>query len=215
MKHLYLGAAYDALRKIVGQKADDFYINIKPTAGYSKFVHGPAFTTYGQKVTIANYEELDRIRMGIYRDHQDYFRHMNPIVCLQANDNKVAHTGDITSLIYKKMGAQGMLTDGITRDADIIDDIGFPVFSKDNNPIDAIGHWALTKYDCEIKIEGVTINSGDYIAMDRDGAIVVPKELLGFYWGKFYTIIEKERSIRSQIMMDKPLDDILSDNGRW
>ena len=43
-----------------------------------------------------NYTKLDNIRMDIY--NKKYFK-KKPIVLLEANDNKVAHAGDITCQI--------------------------------------------------------------------------------------------------------------------
>lgn len=218
---MYLGACYDALRMIIGDRANSRYINIKPSAGYDgSLLVGPAFTTYGEVVTgpefdNTTYQELDNIRMEIYRDFQDYFSKFRPIVCLQSNDSLVAHTGDITSMIYKKMGAVGMLTDGITRDANIIDEIGFPLFSKDVNPIDAIDHWAITGYNEPIEVEGVEIHPGDTICMDKDGALVVPQVHAEEFMANFANVVKREARVRLKISSGENLDDILDEMGRW
>jgi len=153
--------------------------------------------------------------MEIYRDFQDYFSKFRPIVCLQSNDNLVAHTGDITSMIYQKMGAVGMLTDGITRDANIIDEIGFPLFSNDVNPIDAIDHWAITGYNKPIEIEGVQIHPGDIICMDKDGALVVPQVHADEFMVNLDKVVKREGHIRSKISDGQDLDEILDEMGRW
>lgn len=222
---MYLGAAYDALRAMMGPKANDQFINIKPTAGYSwkknQLIIAPVFTTKGRVVTDLEaypptYKVLDDIRMGIYRDCEELFKLGNPIVCLEAGDDEVAHTGDITSMIYKKMGSVGMLTDGITRDVNVINNIGYPVFSKGANPIDAIGHWALVDYMCDIVIDGVEISMGDVVAMDSEGALVIPAEVFNEGWQEQYLdVVEREDSIRKMIRNGDNLQDILDDLGRW
>jgi regulator of RNase E activity RraA len=216
---MYLGAAYDALRMIMGTQANDQYIDIKKSAGNSNsLVIGPAFTTRGEVVEGSEtpYEELDNIRMEIYRDYQDYFFDSNPVVCLEANDDKVAHTGDITSMIYQKMGSVGMLTDGLTRDKSIIDDIGYQVFSKGVNPIDALDYWAITSYQQDITIEGVLIRPGDMVVMDPDGTLIVPIEHYSQWKILFSEVCDRECSIRAMISSGtKTLDEILEEFGRW
>ncbi|MBT5188172.1 MAG: hypothetical protein HOM01_15295 [Kordiimonadaceae bacterium] len=221
----YLGAAYDALRDIMGPKANDQFVNIKPSAGYrgkrNGLIVSPVFTTRGRVVTEPEsdppaYKKLDDIRMSIYREQQDLFRKLKPIVCLEAGDMEVAHTGDITSMIYQKMGSVGMLTDGYTRDMTVIDRIKYPVFSNGCVPIDAIGHWALVDYMCDIRIDDVEIMMGDYVAMDLDGALVIPGEIYKKGWRKKYLgVVAREGKIRDMIDEDEDLDEILKKLGRW
>ena len=61
---------------------------------------------------------------------------------LQANDNKVAH-GDITSQIYKNLGAVGFITDGNVRDIDKCVRFDFQYSVMIINPIDALDYWSL------------------------------------------------------------------------
>ena len=118
---IYLGVVYDALREM-GQKLETFYIDIKPKFTNEQIIIGPALTTKGRKVNRRdNYIKLDKIRIEIYK--KELFKN-KPIILLQANDNKVAHAGDITCQIYKSLGAVGFITDGNVRD---IDKCGNPV----------------------------------------------------------------------------------------
>ena len=124
---VYLGAVYDALNLIVDD-ATKYVLNIKPIAGYSKIIYGPALTLYGRKITKdENYSEMDNKRFNFYKPA---LYKNNPIILLQSNDNIISHTGDITSKIFKKLGAKGYITDGIARDIELIDEIKFPVFVR-------------------------------------------------------------------------------------
>ncbi|MCK6263248.1 RraA family protein [Vibrio sp. ZSDE26] len=218
-KEIYSGVAYDAMR-LLGYRPEQFYINIKPLAGYDKTIIGPAFTTYGEVVSKeSNYQELDNIRLDIYK--KKYFND-NPIVLLQANDNYVAHSGDITSQIYQTLGAKGFVTDGNVRDLDKIDELNFPVFAENSNPIDAIDYWALTKYNVDIVIKSVSISPGDLIISSKDGVIRVPKSDLFRFEEKVRAILNKENKARDTIFKIKnetDMSDILSklveEEGRW
>ena len=214
MSELYMGIVYDSLR-ILGENYKDFYINVKPKCGYDSIIKGPCFTTYGEVVDVTEeqYKKLDNIRLEFYK--KEMFAD-SPIVFLQSNDDVVAHSGDITSLIYQTLGATGFVTDGIVRDIDIIDKMKFPVFCRGENPIDAIGYWALTKYQCDIQIDGVKISPGDISYASRDGVIIVRKEI----YEKFSTVLkeqlQRESKIRGLIKdQSKSYQDIVEEMGRW
>ena len=218
-KDIYSGVAYDAMR-LLGFRSEQFYINIKPIAGYDKTIVGPAFTTYGEVVsTDVDYTKLDNIRLEMYK--KEFFKN-EPIVLLQANDDYVAHSGDITSLIYKTLGAQGFITDGNVRDIDTIDELKFPVFARDANPIDAIDYWALTKFNTDIVIKNVKISTDDLIIASKDGVIRVPKDCIGAFSKKVEMILHKENTARAMIIENKDkmdmtdiLNELVEKEGRW
>ena len=146
---------------------------------------------------------------------KQYFAN-NPIVFLQSNDFTVAHSGDITSLIYQKLGASGFVTDGIVRDIDLINKMNFPVFCRGENPIDAIGYWALTKYQIPIVIDGVEINPGDYSFASRDGVVIVRKNLLQRFKNVAMDQLKREKKVKFFINnTDKEYNEIVEELGRW
>lgn len=211
---VYMGIVYDSMR-ILGEKYDDFYINIKPKCGYSSIIQGNCFTTYGEIVKDwkVDYDKLDNIRLKMYKP--EMFAD-NPIVFLQSNDDKVAHSGDITSLIYQKLGAIGFVTDGIVRDIDIIDKMNFPIFCRDENPIDALGYWALTKYQQDIEIDGVKISPRDYSFASRDGVIIVRNELKDKFRKTALEQLERENKVRRLINESSmTYEQIVKEMGRW
>ena len=216
---IYLGVVYDALREM-GQKLETFYIDIKPKFTNEQIIIGPALTTKGRKVNRRdNYIKLDKIRIEIYK--KELFKN-KPIILLQANDNKVAHAGDITCQIYKSLGAVGFITDGNVRDIDKCEEINFPVFCQKTNPIDAINYWALTEYQKNIIIKNVLIKPGDMIYASNDGVIRVKKSDFKKFKLKLNTIIKKENDVRNLIKSiknkqdyKKPLLNFLKQKGRW
>lgn len=210
---LYLGIVYDSLR-ILGEKSEDFFINIKPQCGYNEIVHGKIFTTYGEVVNISKeeYKKLDDIRLDIYNKENL----KNKIVFLQSNDDKVAHSGDITSRIYQKFGSRGFVTDGNLRDIDLIDKLDFPTFCKDSNPIDALDYWALIKYQEPIVIDGVKINPDDYCFASRDGVIVVNQNIMEKFTPILINQIDRENQIRRSIEEENfSFEEMKNKFGRW
>lgn len=213
---IYMGIVYDSLR-IMGYKYSDFFIDIKPKCGYSGIIEGPVFTTYGEVVNVSKeeYTRLDNIRLEMYK--KEFFSN-NPIVFLQANDDVVAHSGDITSLIYQKLGAAGFVTDGNVRDIDIIDKTNFPVFCTGENPIDALDYWAITKYQSKISLQGVEVRPNDYAYASKDGVIIVRQEIFEEFQSISREQVKRETNIRSFIHKQNENFDYMSlvkEFGRW
>ena len=217
--NIYLGIVYDAMR-ISGHKIENFYIDIKPKIPIKKTIYGPAFTTKGRKVKKnENYEKLDMIRIDMYQ--KKYFKNY-PIVILEANDQKCAHSGDITSQIYKSLGAKGFVTDGNVRDLDLITKLNFPIFCNDVNPIDAINYWALTEYQIPISIQNVKISPNDTIFASSEGVIVVSKNDISKFDENIISLMKKEAGVRSLVnkiknksSYKKDLTTFIKKNGRW
>lgn len=217
-EELYLGILNDGMNAL-GYTYESYFIDIKPVAGYQKLIFGPAFTTYGEIVDKnLDYSVLDNIRLEMYKPEN--FK-INPIVVLQANDDSVAHSGDITSMIYQKLGAAGFVTDGNVRDTEIIDNIKFPVFASSHNPIDAIDFWALTKYQVDLVIKGIRVRPGDFLFCSNDGIIVCPHEVYDDLVITMNEVLNKEAAVRAKIEAVSPEDlydtltKLVETEGRW
>lgn len=219
---MYTGIVYDALKQM-GKEDQEFLLqnNIKPLEP-DYFVSGRVFTTFGEKVEVdeEEYQELDKIRLEIYPRIQG-----GDIVMLQANDNYFAHSGDITTKLYKMSGADGFITDGAVRDARLIRQFEkFPTFCTKTTPIDALGHWALTKYEVPIYFKPygyphynnmIEIVTGDYVCGDQDGVIVVKSEWLEEFRPLFVELTNRENTIRKSIGLGDSAVDVMERYGRW
>ena len=212
---MYAGIVYDALRLIGVER--NFIIDPKiAPLNDGDIIYGKVFTTYGRLTKPEeDYQALDEIRL-------EMLQHIKgaTIVALSANDDFVAHAGDITLEIYKKYGIKGFVTDGLVRDSRIIKhEMKFPCFCNGTSPVDAIDYWAITAYQCPIFFKGregevVSVLPGDYLYADSDGAMVIPKENLIQFEHKVKQEIKREEKIRRQLNT-KSLEDIFKEHGRW
>lgn len=216
---LYLGAVYDAMYRL-GYREKDFYINIKPVAGYSRLISGPAFTTKGRIICEKeNFSELDLIKYKMY-DPKNFLS--KPIVLLQADDDYCAHFGDISALIYQKLGAIGFISDGNTRDIEMIDNYKFPVFCTGINPIDSLNHWAIIDYDIPITIKNITIEPMDWIFASKEGIIRVKKIDESAFHEQLKRVLLNEKNIREFLANVNEFGTLAQDlarhalvHGRW
>ncbi|MPW19562.1 4-carboxy-4-hydroxy-2-oxoadipate aldolase/oxaloacetate decarboxylase [Paraburkholderia sp. CNPSo 3157] len=85
--------------------------------------------------------------------------------------------GEVMTTAAKVRGLAGLVIDGAVRDADLLEAIGFPVFSRGlsirgtSKDYGAIG-WINEP----VMIGNVTVNAGDLIVGDRDGVVAVPRD---------------------------------------
>ncbi|MDM0000641.1 4-carboxy-4-hydroxy-2-oxoadipate aldolase/oxaloacetate decarboxylase [Variovorax sp. J22P240] len=83
--------------------------------------------------------------------------------------------GDVLTIQAQKVGIAGLVINGCVRDANLIIELGFPVFCRGLS-IKGTGKNQPGKINVSITIGDVLIHSGDIIVGDRDGLVVVPKD---------------------------------------
>lgn len=98
--------------------------------------------------------------------------------------------GGLMSTRALKVGAAGAVVNGFSRDTNEILKLNYPVFSAGTYAQDQGPRGKVIDYRIAIEIGGVRINPGDIIYGDRDGVIIVPRELEKEV---FHAAIEKAR----------------------
>lgn len=85
--------------------------------------------------------------------------------------------GEVMTTAAKVRGLAGLVIDGAVRDADLLESIGFPVFSRGLS-IRGTGkdYGAIGWINEPVTIGNVTVNAGDLIVGDRDGVVAIPRE---------------------------------------
>jgi regulator of RNase E activity RraA len=85
--------------------------------------------------------------------------------------------GDIVATRVHLRGGTAIVIDGVTRDAEGIEELGLPVYARGTHP--GAGSYVLWPWEIDgaIQCGGVFVESGDYIIADRDSVVVLPKAL--------------------------------------
>jgi 4-hydroxy-4-methyl-2-oxoglutarate aldolase len=91
--------------------------------------------------------------------------------------NHAAFWGELLSVACRARGGRGALVDGLNRDSANILELGFPVYSRGQQPTDSKGRIDVINYQVAIEIGGVVIQPGELIFGDMDGIVVVPKAI--------------------------------------
>ncbi len=107
--------------------------------------------------------------------------------------------GELMSTAAKAGGANGTITDGLTRDARQIIRMKYPVFARGHSACDSNGRSIVVDYNVPIVCGGVKVNPGDMVFADYEGIVVIPKgyeeEILLASEEKFYG----ENKVRSEL----------------
>ena len=74
------------------------------------------------------------------------------------------------------------------------------MFCKYYTPIDVVGRWAPESFEKPIEIDGVMINSGDYVLADRDGIVIIPKQIAEDVITKTEEVLKTENLVRTAIL---------------
>jgi regulator of RNase E activity RraA len=99
----------------------------------------------------------------------------NVMVASTQQSTRTCLWGELLSTASAARGANGAVIDGYTRDARLIQEMQFPVFSTGMYPVDSAGRSMVIDYNCTINCGGVIVHPGDIIFGDYDGVIVIPQ----------------------------------------
>lgn len=103
-----------------------------------------------------------------------------------------AYFGSLNAQLAMRAGAVGAVIDGVTRDHDDVNRLGFSVFARGNYCVDIRFEGTVRTINMPIEIGGVRIESGDYVFADSDGTVVLPTKFWPEVKVRVLQSIEKE-----------------------
>ena len=190
---LYTGVIHDVMR---GMGCKDFTLphTIRPLTVAKTFA-GPVCTLRGRvdrkadahATLLAWTDFLSKAKAG-------------HVVVIEANDDEVAHMGELSGETLMRKGVAGVVVDGGTRDVEFLMEMGFPVYARYATPRDIVGYWMVDAMDVPIKIGKVSIAPQDYLLADRDGIIVLPRARAAEIVNAAASAIGTENQIRTAIL---------------
>jgi len=122
------------------------------------------------------------------------------VIVSQPHDSLSAHLGELSCETAKFRGARGAVIDGGARDIDYILELGFPLFCRYRTPADVMGRWKLVSYGQPIQIGEVAIRRGDFVVGDKDGVIVIPKQITLEVLAKSEEVVNTENLVRKAVL---------------
>jgi len=189
----YSGAVFDVLRGM-GYHHQSLPSSIHPLNSTQKLA-GPVYTIEGRRDdTLSDHETLLRWCQLLSNAPAGYI-----LVC-QPNDSTVSHMGELSSETLAYKSVKGYIVDGGCRDSAFIEKLGFPVFCRYYTPVDIVGKWAATGFGEPIRIGEVTIRTDDFVMADRDGVVVIPREIVEEVTTKVEEVLATENKVRTAIL---------------
>ncbi|MCB9250586.1 MAG: RraA family protein [Ignavibacteriales bacterium] len=113
---------------------------------------------------------------GIMFEALDSLKENDVYICTGASP-RYALWGGLMSTRAIKLGAAGAVLHGYSRDTNEILKLNFPTFSYGGYAQDQGPRGKVVDYNVKIELDGVKVSPGDIIYGDRDGVLVVPKEV--------------------------------------
>lgn len=133
-------------------------------------------------------------------------------VMVVSGSNQFAYFGELMSRLSEEVGIEGVIIDGLTRDTFYTQTIDFPIFAKGYTPVDIKGRGRVEQPDSTIEIQGVTVQSGDYVFADSDAVVFIPQALLSELIERVNKAALEELEIKHKIANGVPISKILLDH---
>lgn len=133
-------------------------------------------------------------------------------VMVVSGSNQFAYFGELMSRLSEEVGIEGVIIDGLTRDTFYTQTIDFPIFAKGYTPVDIKGRGRVEQPDSTIEIQGVTVQSGDYVFADSDAVVFIPHALLPELIERVNKAALEELEIKHKIANGVPISKILLDH---
>lgn len=153
---------------------------------------------------------------GIYACLKSYKTICNDdIIFVNNKVDKCAYFGDLNATLSICSGAQATIINGYTRDIERTIELKYPVFYKDSTCNDVKGKGTLDYYDQPIVVDGIKIHVGDLIFGDRDGVVVINRDIEEYVLKECINIINKESNVSNSIVTGTEIDTILEKFGMF
>jgi 4-hydroxy-4-methyl-2-oxoglutarate aldolase len=121
--------------------------------------------------------------------------------------------GELLSTASRARGARGAIVDGLVRDVQKIEELGFPVFASGIKPVDSMGRGCVTAYNVPVECGEVLVQPGDFVFADYDGVVVVPNAMVSEVLELASETVRRENSSRAELMKGAYLRDVFEKYG--
>lgn len=138
------------------------------------------------------------------------------VLVMEARGDSSAGTlGDILALRAKVRGAAGIITDGAVRDATPVAEVAIPVHSSGAHPAVLGRRHVPWERDVTISCGGATVQPGDVVVADDDGALVIPPALVAEVLEDAEAQEAEEAFIAEMVARGESVDGLYPMNDQW
>lgn len=124
----------------------------------------------------------------------------NIVAVCQPNTRDIALMGELSAQALQRKGVLGYVVDGACRDIAIVEEAGFPVWCTHATPSDISARWKATSTGDPVRIGTITVRSGDWFTGDRDGALILPRDIAEETVAEAESMVRIEGDMRRDIL---------------
>ena len=107
--------------------------------------------------------------------------------------------GELLTTAAKNGGCVGAIIDGAVRDVAKIEAMDFPVFARGTRLHDSLNRQRVVDIDVTVEVDGVRFSPGDLVVADRDGVVVVPRDVEAEALRRAWDKVDGENTTRDAI----------------
>jgi regulator of RNase E activity RraA len=143
----------------------------------------------------------------------DALRPGEVLVATTHGDCGSALWGELLSTAARAHGAAGAVIDGMTRDAEKIRAMDFPVFAAGFCPLDSKGRLDGFQHGQPIRVGACLVRPGDWVYGDIDGVVVVPAELAEAAFARGLEKVSGENRVRAELAKGRSVREVFDEYG--
>lgn len=107
--------------------------------------------------------------------------------------------GDIMTFTARAKGIEGTVIDGVCRDVDGIEEIGYSIYTKGTYMVTGKERVEVDAVNVPVSVSGIQVKPGDIILGDDSGAVCIPQEIAEKAYETAKTIEETEQKIIEEV----------------
>lgn len=113
--------------------------------------------------------------------------------------------GGLLSTAAQRKQISGVVVDGLARDIDESEALGFPIFARGVTPVTARNRVVETETNGVVTIGSVRVEPGDYVLADGSGVAFIPRARLDDVVAAARAMLAFENGIRTALDQDTPI----------
>jgi len=121
--------------------------------------------------------------------------------------------GELLTTACQYKGVRGVVMTACCRDMWALNQLDFPVFGIGYHPADSKGRADIVEIAQPIEMDGVNIDSGDFILVDQDGAVVIPKDVVEETLRLALEKVSGENIVRDELRAGLPISEVFEKYG--
>jgi regulator of RNase E activity RraA len=131
-------------------------------------------------------------------------------VLLVQGSNDFAYFGELMTRLSVRQGIAGVVIEGLTRDSIYtFSQRELPILFRGLSPVDIKGRGRVEATDVPVMIGGVVVSPGDFVFMDSDAVVAVPRKLEAELTKRLEDNLKDEADVIQLIDRGASVDEIL------